>query len=100
MLPLPKCEGSKNPRKKTFNTHLLTSPENQEKICKADEISRKKEEKAVEKQELIKKLIADDRSKKSKKTSHAGQILYKQGVCQQDAGVVGGVEGMGEVGLV
>ena len=67
MLPLPKCERSKNPRKKTFNTHLLTSPENQRKICKADEISRKKEEKAAEKQGLIKKLIADDRSKKSKK---------------------------------
>ena len=67
MLLLPKHERSKNPRKKTFNTHLLTSPENQEKIHKADEISRKKEEKAVEKQGLIKKLIADDRSKKSKK---------------------------------
>ena len=98
MLPLPKCERSKNPRKKTFNTHLLTSPENQEKILKADGISRKKEEKAVKKQGLIKKLIADD--KKVRKKSHAGQILYKQGVCQQDAGVVGGVEGVGEVDLV
>ena len=68
MLALPKCERPKNQRKKTFNTHLLTSPENQEKIHKADEISRKKEEKAAEKQGLIKKLIADDRStKKSKK---------------------------------
>ena len=38
--------------------------------------------------------------KKVRKKSHAGQILYKQGVCQQNAGVVGGVEGMGEVGLV
>ena len=102
MLPLPKHDRSKNARKKTFNTHLLTSPENQEKICKADEISRKKEEKAVEKQGLIKKLIADDRSNKKKvrKKSHAGQILHKQGVCQQDAGVVGQVEGVGEVGLV
>ena len=55
----------------------------------------------MEKQGLIKKLIADDRStKKVRKKSHAGQILYKQGVCQQDAGVVGGVEGVGEVGLV
>ena len=35
--------------------------------------------------------------KKVRKKSHAGQILYKQGVCQQDAEVVGGV---GEVGLV
>ena len=51
-------------QERTFNTHLLTSPENQEKIRKADEISRKKEEKAAEKQGLIKKLIADDRSKK------------------------------------
>ena len=100
MLPLPKHERSKNPRKKTFNTHLLTSPDNQEKIRKANEISRKKEEKAVEKQGLIKKLVADDRSKKVRKKSHAGQILYKQGVCQQDVGVVGGMEGVGEVGLV
>ena len=37
---------------------------------------------------------------KVRKKSHAGQILYKQGVCQQDAGVVGGVEGVGEEGLV
>ena len=38
----------------------MTSQENQEKICKADEVSRKKEEKAAEKQGLIKKLIAED----------------------------------------
>ena len=41
--------------------------------------------------------------KNVRKKSHAGQILYKQGVCQQGAGVVGGmegVEGVGEVGLV
>ena len=60
-----KCYHCQNVR--GFNTHLLTLPENQEKICKANDISRKKEEKAVEKQGLIKKLIADDRSKKSKK---------------------------------
>ena len=55
MLPFPKCERSKNPRKKTFTMYLLTSPENQEKIHKADEVLRKKEEKAAEKQGLIKK---------------------------------------------
>ena len=93
MLPLPKCDRSKNPRNKTFNTHLLTSPENQEKIHKADEISREKEEKAVEKQGLIKKLIVDDRSKKSKKKVTCRADTVQQGVCQQDAGVVGGVEG-------
>ena len=71
MLPLPKYERSKNPQKKTFTMHLLTSPENQEKICKVDEVLRKKEEKAVEKQGPIKKSIADD--KKSKKKSCAGQ---------------------------
>ena len=39
----------------------MTSPENQEKICKADEVSRKKEEKAAEKQGLVKKLTAEDK---------------------------------------
>ena len=39
----------------------MTSPENQEKIHKADEVSRKKEENAAEKQGLIKKLIAEDK---------------------------------------
>ena len=44
----------------------MTSPENQEKICKADEVSRKKEEKAAEKQGLIKKLIAEYKKNKKK----------------------------------
>ena len=66
MLPLPKHERSKNPQKKNFTMHLLTFPENQEKIQKVDEVLRKKEEKAAEKQGLIKKLISDDtKSKKN-----------------------------------
>ena len=54
----------------------------------------------MEKQGLIKKLIADDRSKKSKKKSHAGQILYKQGVpARCRGGGRGGRGGRGRLGV-
>ena len=101
MLPLPKCERSKNPRKKTLNTHLLTSPENQEKIRKADEISRKKEEKAAEKQGLIKKLIADDRCKKSKKkvTCRADTVQARSLPARCRGGGRGGRGGRGRLGV-
>ena len=45
LLPIPKRERSVNPRKKVFTSHLMTSPENQEKIRKAEEVSKKKEAK-------------------------------------------------------
>ena len=38
LLEMLKEERSKNPRKKLFETHLLTSPENQKKIREADEV--------------------------------------------------------------
>ena len=41
----------------------MTSPENQEKIRKAEEVSRKKEEKQIEKQNLIKTLNSEDKKK-------------------------------------
>ena len=53
---------------------MLTLPENQEKICKADEVLRKKEEKAVEKQGLINKLIADDEKSKKKVMCRADMV--------------------------
>ena len=98
MLPLPKYERSKNPRKKTFNTHLLTSPENQEKIQRVDEISRKKEEKAVEKQGLIKKLIADDK-KVRKVTCMADTVKARSMPARCRGGGRDGRGGRGRLGV-
>ena len=50
-----------------FTSHLMTSPENQEKIRKTEEVSSKKEEKQAEKQNLIKTLIAEDNKRKNVK---------------------------------
>ena len=57
LLEMPKEERSKKPRKKLFETHLLTSLENQKKIREADKVTRKKEERAINKAKLIKKSI-------------------------------------------
>ena len=56
-----------------FTSHLLTSPENQQKIRQADEVARKKEQHIIEKQKLIKNLIAEDKKKK-KITCRADKI--------------------------
>ena len=54
LLEMPKGERSKNPRKKLLESHLLTSPENQKKTREADEVARKKEERAISKAKLKK----------------------------------------------
>ena len=56
-LEMPKGERLKNLRKKLLESHLLTSLENQNKIREADEVARKKEERAINKAKLIKKSI-------------------------------------------
>ena len=56
LLEMPKGERSKNLRKKLLESHLLTSLENQKKIREADEVARKKEERAINKAKLIKKI--------------------------------------------
>ena len=43
-MTVPKRERNVTRRKKTFQTHLLSSKENQEIIQKAEEISKKKKE--------------------------------------------------------
>ena len=65
LLQIPKRERSVNPRKKVLTSHLLISAENQEKVRKAEEVSKKKEEKQIEKQNLIKTLILEDKKKKN-----------------------------------
>ena len=63
LLEMPKGERSKNPRKKLFKTYLLISPENQKKIREADEVTRKKEERAINKAKLIKNLLSEDKKR-------------------------------------
>ena len=76
-----------------FTSHLLMSLENQQKIRQADEVARKKEQCIIEKQKLIKNLIAKD---KKKKKIHAMQIKLRQESCLH---VQGGVEGEVEGGV-
>ena len=73
LLEMPKGERSKNPRKKLLESHLLTSPENQNKIREADEVARKKEERAINKAKLIKKIYYQ--KIKERKRLPAEQIL-------------------------
>ena len=74
---MPKRERSKTPQRKIFTSHLLTSPENQQKIKQADEVARKKEQCIIEKQKLIKNLITEDKKKK-KITCHADKIKARE----------------------
>ena len=53
------------------------SPENQKKIREADEVARQKEKHVIEKQQLIRNLIAEDRKKK-KVTCHADKIKARE----------------------
>ena len=64
LLEMPKGERSKNTRKKLLESHLLTSLENQKKIREADEVARKKEERAINKAKLIKNLLSEIKERK------------------------------------
>ena len=64
LVKMPKQERSKTPWWKLFTSYLLTSPENQQKIREAGKVARKKEKCVIEKQKLIKNLIAEDKKKK------------------------------------
>ena len=77
----------------------MTSPENQEKICKADEVSRKKEEKAAEKQGLIKKLIAEDKKNKKKVTCRVDMVKKRSLLTRCRGGGRGGRGGRGRLGV-
>ena len=54
IISLPHRERSSKPRKKTFQTHLLTSTENQMIIKKSEIMSQKKEEKKMKKRRKLK----------------------------------------------
>ena len=63
IIPLPHRERSSKPRKKTFQTHLLTSTKNQMIIQKSEIISQIKEEKKNEKEQKIKRILAEEKQK-------------------------------------
>ena len=62
---MPKHERLKKNWWKLVTSHLLMSPENHKKIREADEVARQKEKCVIEKQQLIKNLIAEDRKKRT-----------------------------------
>ena len=64
---VPKRERNVTRRKKTFQTHLLSSKENQEIIQKAEEISKKKKQIQIQRQKQMKEIIQNERKNKSKK---------------------------------
>ena len=64
LLPLPKRERPVVRRKKTFQTHLLTSDENQEIIRKSDVESHRKEKLAEAKAEAYKIILENEKEKK------------------------------------
>ena len=92
LLPIPQRERSANPRKKVFTSDLMTSPENQEKIRKVEEVSKKKEEKQIEKQNLIKTLILEDKKKKNvnKVTCRADTVKVRSLAMMRRSGGRGG----------
>ena len=77
LLPLPKRERPVVRRKKTFQTHLLTSDENQEIIHTSDVESQRKEKLA----EAYKKFLENEKEKKKelakKKENNSKTRQYK-----------------------
>ena len=66
LLPLHKRERLVVKRKKTFETHLLTSDENQEIICKSDVDVWQKEKLAEAKAEAYKRFLQQEKEKTKK----------------------------------
>ena len=65
-------------RKKTFSTHLLSSEENQKIIRKADEITKKKEEKQLQRQKTMKEIIQNERKAKKKVTCRKDTVKARK----------------------
>ena len=75
LLEMPKRERSQSSRRKLFETYLLTSPENQKKIREADEVARKKEERANQKE---KKDLLSKNKKKKKVTCRTNTVKARE----------------------
>ena len=77
LVQILKGERSANPRRKLFESHLLTSPENQKKNREVHEVTRKKEERANQKAKLIKDLLSENK-KKTKVTCRANTVKARE----------------------
>ena len=53
-------------RKKVFQTHLLSSPENQEIIKNADKVSKRKEDLTKAKNEAYNRFLEEKKNKKER----------------------------------
>ena len=77
LLPLPKRERPVVRRKKIFQTHLLTSDENQEIIRKSDVESCHKEKLAEAKAEAYKKFLENEKRTGQKEENNSKTRQYK-----------------------
>ena len=64
LIELPKRERSKQPRKKVFTSHCLSSPKNQQIIRNADKVAKRGEELAKPKSEAYKTFLQEEKEKK------------------------------------
>ena len=80
LITVPKRERKITKRKKTFNTHLLSREENQKMIWKADEITKKKEEKQLQRQKTMKRqeIIQNERKSKKKVTCRKDTVKARK----------------------
>ena len=78
LVTVPKRERKPTMRKKTFTTHLLSSEENQKTIRKADEISKRKEEKQLQRQKTMKEIIQNERKSKKKVTCRKDTVKARK----------------------
>ena len=78
LVTVPKRERKPTMRKKTFTTHLLSSEENQKIIRKADEISKKKEEKQLQRQKTMKEIIQNERKSNKKVTCRKDTVKARK----------------------
>ena len=78
LVTVPKRERTPTMRKKTFTTHLLSSEENQKIIRKADEISKKQEEKQLQRQKTMKEIIQNERKSNKKVTCRKDTVKARK----------------------
>lgn len=79
LAPTPKRERSATARKKTFQTHLLTSPENQLIIQKSCGRAKKTQEAKEKKDNLVKELVKKHKSKIAAETRAKRKIPIRGG---------------------
>ena len=69
MAPVPRVERSTRTRSKTFQTHLLTSKENQLIIQKSHEATEKKEQAKKKKEDFVKQATVEFKKQNRRKAA-------------------------------